>query len=97
MRARRTDWRAAARIRGHCRTYVRSVSSELFEDIRQRLKVEAKREDVVILVAWLLTHFTDDGHLRSPQAARRKTIVLDGLGYWLVRCPASAAKPPPEP
>ncbi len=71
-----------------------SQRTVLFEEIRQRLKIESKREDIVMLVAWLLTHFTDDGHLRSPQAARRKTIVLDGMSYWLVQYPPSASKAP---
>ena len=62
----------------------------LFEEIRQRLKIDAKRDDIVMLVAWLLTHFTDDGLLRSPQAARRATIVLSGSTYWLVRVPPPA-------
>lgn len=30
---------------------------ELFEDIRQRLRVESKLGDIDVLVAWLLTHY----------------------------------------
>ena len=68
----------------------------LFEEIRQRLKIDAKRDDIVVLVAWLLTHFTDEGLLRSPQAARRATIVLNGTTYWLVRVPAATAASDPR-
>lgn len=57
----------------------------LFEEIRQRLKTEGKRADIIVLVAWLLANFLDDGQLRSPSGARRKKIVLDGVEYWLVR------------
>lgn len=67
--------------------------SPLFEEIRHRLKTESKRDDVVALIVWLLTHFTDEGHLRSPQAARRKTIALDGITFWLVRCPSPRTQP----
>jgi len=70
--------------------------SAFFEELRQRLKSESKREDIVVLIAWLLTHFTDDGQLRPPQAARRKTIVLDGTMYWLVRRLPSASEPRPR-
>jgi hypothetical protein len=59
--------------------------TELFEEIRQRLKRDGKREDIVVLTAWLLTNFLDDGQIRSPSGARRKTIVLDGVTYWLAR------------
>jgi hypothetical protein len=57
----------------------------LFEEIRARLKQEGKREDVTVLMAWLLSNFMDDGQIRSPSGARRRTIVLDGVTYWLVR------------
>ena len=57
----------------------------IFEEIRQRLKRDGKRDDIVILTAWLLANFLDDGQLRSPSGQRRKTIVLDGVTYWLVR------------
>ena len=57
----------------------------LFEEIRARLKQQGKREDVAVLLAWLLSNFLDDGQIRSPNGARRKTIVLDGVTYWLVR------------
>jgi hypothetical protein len=59
----------------------------LFEEIRLRIKSEAKRDDIVVLVAWLASNFLDDGQIRSPSGARRKTIVLDGVIYWLVRRP----------
>jgi hypothetical protein len=62
------------------------VRTELFEEIRARLKRDGKREDIVVLLAWLLSNFLDDGQIRSPSGARRKTIVLDGMAYWLVRC-----------
>ena len=59
-----------------------------FEELSERIKSKSRRDDVVVLVAWMLTHYNDDGLLRSPQTARRKTIVLDGVTYWLVRAPA---------
>jgi len=31
--------------------------------------------------------FSTIGQIRSPSGARRKTIVLDGVRYWLVRGP----------
>jgi len=65
----------------------RVTFSPLVEQIRESIKTQSRAEDVILLVAWLLTHYTDDGHLRSPQAARRKTIALDGVTYWLVRRP----------
>lgn len=40
--------------------------SPLFEEIRQRVKSESKRDDVIALIAWLLIHFTDEP---SPFAA----------------------------
>jgi len=40
-----------------------------------------------VLLAWLVRNFLDDGQIRSPSGARRKTIVLDGVRYWLVRGP----------
>jgi len=63
--------------------------SPLFEELRSRIKLESKRDDIVTLVAWLLVHFTDDGTLRSPSAAGRKTLVLDDVVFWLVRVPAA--------
>ena len=57
----------------------------LFEEIRARLKTESRREDIVVLIAWLLANFLDDGQIRSPSGARRKKIVLDGVEYWLVK------------
>jgi hypothetical protein len=59
----------------------------LFEEIRLRIKAQAKRNDIVVLVAWLASNFLDDGQIRSPSGARRKMIVLDGVIYWLVRRP----------
>jgi hypothetical protein len=56
------------------RTYVRRSleRTTLFKEIRQRLKTDGKRADIIVLVAWLLTNFLDDGQLRSPSGARRK-------------------------
>jgi hypothetical protein len=65
----------------------------LFDALRQRLKDEAKRDDVLVLIFWLLTHFTDEGLIRSPQSPPRKTIVLDGVTYWLVRGAPTAPTP----
>ncbi len=59
----------------------------LFLELRSRIVADGKRDDIVVLVAWLLTNFTDDGGIRSPSASRRSTIVLDGVRYWIVRRP----------
>ncbi len=59
--------------------------SPLYEDTRRRFKEESTAQDVVDIVAWLLTHYTDDGLLRAPQAKRRATVMIDGVRYWLVR------------
>jgi hypothetical protein len=53
--------------------------------LRQVASTCDKRADILVLVAWLLTNFLDDGQQRSPSGARRKKIVLDGAEYWLVR------------
>jgi hypothetical protein len=66
----------------------------LFLEVRERIVSEAKREDLVVLVAWLLTNFTDDGSIRSPNASKRATIVLDGVTYWLVRRPSQQSDKP---
>jgi hypothetical protein len=60
----------------------------LFLEVREKIVGHSKREDIVVLVAWLLTNFTDDGGIRCPTGARRKTIVLDGVTYWLVCRPS---------
>jgi len=60
----------------------------LFLDLRSRIVADAKREDILIFVAWLLSNFTDEGTIRSPSSSRRKTITLDGVTYWLVRRPS---------
>jgi hypothetical protein len=67
----------------------------LFVELRERIVTEAKREDVRILVAWLLSNFTDDGSIRSLHAHRRKRLVLDGVTYWLVKVPSDDQKTPP--
>jgi hypothetical protein len=72
------------------RTYVRRMPvrrTPLFQELRSQIVADAKRDDIVVLVAWLLTNFTDDGGIRSPNASRRSTIVLDGVTYWLVSRP----------
>lgn len=38
------------------------------------------------LMRWLLKFFEDDGTMRSPQAGKpRRSIVLDGIEFWLVK------------
>ena len=59
----------------------------LFEEIRLKLKTAGKRDDIVVLLSWLAANFMDDGQIRSPSGARRKTIVLDGVTFWLVKKP----------
>jgi hypothetical protein len=49
------------------------------------VKERSTASDVVWLLVWLLTHYTDEGRLRSPQAPRRRRLVLDGVTYVLVR------------
>jgi hypothetical protein len=40
------------------------------------------------VLAWLCTHYRDDGAMYSPQISRRRQrIALDGVEYWLVRMP----------
>ena len=41
-----------------------------------------------LLTAWLCKYFGDEGSMLSPQISKqRRTIVLDGVEYWLVRVP----------
>ncbi len=60
------------------------MPSEAFQEVRTIIKERFKAQDAVMLVRWLLTHFQDNGQLRSPGMARRKRIVLDGTNYVLV-------------
>ena len=60
----------------------------LADEIRQNIKDRSKADDIVAIVAWLLTHYTDEGRLRTPQGARRKTIAIDDITYWLVKKPS---------
>jgi hypothetical protein len=40
------------------------------------------------VLAWLCTHYNDEGAMFSPQLSRRRQrIALDGTEYWLVRVP----------
>lgn len=53
--------------------------------VRAIVKERFKAGDTVTLLRWLLTHFQDNGQLRSPGMPRRKRIVMDGVHYLLVR------------
>ena len=45
------------------------------------------------ILAWLCTHFQDNGAMFSPQISRqRDRITLNGVEYWLVRIPETFAK-----
>lgn len=38
-----------------------------------------------LLLKWLCKYFNDTGRMFSPQiSAQRRTIVVDGMEYWLV-------------
>ncbi len=51
------------------------------------LKALGDRERAYLMM-WLLKYFEDSGTMRSPQAGKaRRTIVLDGEEFWLVRMP----------
>ena len=64
---------------------MRAPPSDMCQEVRTAVKERSTAADVVWILLWLLTHYTDEGRLRSPQAARRKRMTLDGVTYLLVR------------
>jgi len=64
---------------------LRFVAILAVDEAKAQLKRLGDSERLLIMV-WLCVYFDDEGALRSPQIARkRRRIVLDGIGYWLVR------------
>jgi hypothetical protein len=46
------------------------------------------------LISWLCKYYCDEGTMISPQAGRpRRTIVIDGVEFWLVRVPRRKGEP----
>lgn len=58
---------------------------DAFEAVRTIVKERFKAQDEVTLLRSLLTHFQDNGQLRSPGMPRRKRIIIDAVHYLLVR------------
>jgi hypothetical protein len=54
-------------------------------------KVAIKRlgdRERAFLIAWLCKYFSDEGSMLSPQISKhRRTVVIDGIEFWLVQIP----------
>lgn len=45
------------------------------------------------LISWLCKYFGDEGGMLSPQISKqRRTVVIDGVEFWLVRVPKRKAR-----
>jgi len=64
--------------------------SPLFEELRARIKLESKRDDIVTWSRGCSSTLRTTA-LRSPSAAGRKTLVLDDVVFYMVRVPAAIA------
>jgi len=54
---------------------------------RALLKRLGDRERAFV-IAWLCKYFGDEGSMLSPQISKqRRTVVIDGVEFWLVRIP----------
>jgi len=57
------------------------------DEAKAVLKRLRYRERAFVL-RWLCKYFSDDGAMFSPQLSKqRRTIVIDGIAYWLVAIP----------
>ena len=80
------------------RTPVRPMGRR-YQEIEERrshdvdgAKVALKRlgdRERAFILCWLVKFFSDEGAMFSPQISRqqRRTIVIDGAEFWLVRVP----------
>ena len=75
-----------------------SPMSRRFQEIEEKAKRDVdgaknamKRlgdRERAFLIAWLCKYFGDDGAMLSPKVSKqRRTVVLDGIEYWLIRVP----------
>jgi hypothetical protein len=60
-------------------------------DAKAALKRLGDRERA-FLITWLCKYFGDDGAMLSPQISKqRRSVVIDGVEFWLVRIPKRRA------
>lgn len=78
--------------------------SRRYEEIEEKAKRRAGEAKTVLktlrdrdrayLMMWLLKYFEDSGAMRSLQAGKpRRTIMLDGVEYWLATVPKRRSGP----